>query len=355
MVSSLPLPPLPLKCRLTNGRNAKFPYYCRAVALELVPAGWCRRRLKGLLAEIDRRPDAGEIRARAAYYCHLEPGQGKLPANAMRICEQRRPKKGEVYYFDSRESLKFFPADFRFQLMPGDGVAETQWSILAKARPLVSCQCPDNSDWTLLKLNKTRHFCFVHDPFSADEKAPGGVFRGKVTDRSWQGPKQKRMQFFKQWHGHPRYDLGDTGRHPVIPEWAGNKMSVWEQLRYRYVFSIEGNDVASNLKWIMSSNSLAVMPTPTYETWFQEGLLQPHVHYVPVAADFSDVEQVLDWYDAHPEARQKILDNAHAWVARFQSPLREFLTSLLTLARYFAATSQPLPNLVPDPFPSPRG
>lgn len=37
-------------------------------------------------------------------------------------------------------------------------------------------------------------------------------------------------------------------------------MSVEDQKRYRYIVSLEGYDVATNLKWIMNSNSLCLMP-----------------------------------------------------------------------------------------------
>ena len=50
---------------------------------------------------------------------------------------------------------------------------------------------------------------------------------------------------------------------------------MYDNLNYKFILAIEGYDVATNLKWIMSSNSLAVMPRPTYATWFMEGTLIP--------------------------------------------------------------------------------
>lgn len=58
--------------------------------------------------------------------------------------------------------------------------------------------------------------------------------------------------------------------------------TIREHLDYKFIMAIEGNDVASNLKWVMSSNSLAVMPRPTCETWFMEGTLIPDYHYIEV-------------------------------------------------------------------------
>ena len=49
--------------------------------------------------------------------------------------------------------------------------------------------------------------------------------------------------------------------------------------------------MSSNLKWIMSSNSIAVMPRPEFETWFMEGRLIPGVHYIEINRDYSDLDE----------------------------------------------------------------
>ena len=350
MTSSVPaavprLPALPFRCRFGTGRRSKFPYYTGIFIRNLIPDVFYRRRLQALLASIDARPDAALIRERAAYYCALGPDSAPLPPDAIRIVDQRRPSRSTVYYYDSRAFLRYVPPELRFFLLPGDARPDVPPATLAKARPLAPEGRSDNSAWVLLPLNQIRHLNFIRDPFPHDAKAPLAVFRGKVKGSTWNNSKPGREIFFQALHGHPRYDLGDTVRKPAEPSWAAPPLSIWQQLRYRYVFSIEGNDVATNLKWVLSSNSLAVTPPLTHETWFQEGLLRPHVHYIPVAPDYSDTDSVLDWYDAHPDARAAILRNAHAWVSRFLDPRRELLTALLTLARYFAATGQQLPSL----------
>ena len=86
--------------------------------------------------------------------------------------------------------------------------------------------------------------------------------------------------------------------------------------------------------------TLAVMPRPEYETWFQEGLLLPGVHYVEIRPDYADLPEKLAWYDAHPEEAERILAAAHAWVDRFRDPARERLVSLRVLDRYFRATDR---------------
>ena len=66
-----------------------------------------------------------------------------------------------------------------------------------------------------------------------------------------------------------------------------NRLRPEHLLRYKYLISIEGNDVASNLKWLFASKCLILMPKPTCETWFCEGLLEPWVHYIPLENNLS--------------------------------------------------------------------
>jgi hypothetical protein len=98
--------------------------------------------------------------------------------------------------------------------------------------------------------------------------------------------------------------------------------------------------VATNLKWVMSSNSLAVMPCPRYETWFMEGKLVPNYHYVEIKEDYSDLEDRLIYYIYHIEESFQIIENAHQYIAQFQDKKREDLISLLTLQKYFKQTKQ---------------
>ena len=118
------------------------------------------------------------------------------------------------------------------------------------------------------------------------------------------------------------------------------KKTIREHLDYKFIIALEGNDVASNLKWVMSSNSLAVMTRPTCETWFMEGTLKPDYHYVEVKEDFSDFEEKLRYYMAHPEKAEEIIRHAHEYVQQFRNKEREELLQLMVMQRYFETSGQ---------------
>ena len=117
-------------------------------------------------------------------------------------------------------------------------------------------------------------------------------------------------------------------------------MSIYDQLAYKFIFCIEGVDTATSIKWVMSSNSLCVMPKPKYETWFMEGKLQANVHYIEVNEDFSDAEEKIQYYMKHEDEALKIINNANNYINQFQNLKREKLISLLVMDKYFSMSGQ---------------
>ena len=92
-----------------------------------------------------------------------------------------------------------------------------------------------------------------------------------------------------------------------IPEtYFGDKLDMEGMLRYKYQLAVEGTDISSGLKWMLFSNSVVFMPTPTYSSYAMETLLQPFVHYIPIHANMSNVEDMVMWCENHPEEAMHI-------------------------------------------------
>ena len=95
-------------------------------------------------------------------------------------------------------------------------------------------------------------------------------------------------------------------------------MSVTSQFKYKFIFSVEGNDIASNLRWILSSNSLCFMRKPQYESWFMEGKLKAGIHYVEINNDFSNIKKMYDYYIKNPIEAKAIISNANEHAKLFE-------------------------------------
>jgi len=321
---------------LNSGKNPKWRYYLAAYARELVPAALLRKSLDACLREIDSRPDRAEIYRRVEYYCRLKPVTAQGWQNiAARDADIRRDRIGtikpchqSVYYHDLVEYSRYFNPSLLINWLPGDITYIPEVPAVVKSRPIVADGSNGNS--ILLNLDKVRHFIFLKDRLTWEEKQKDVIFRGKI------GRKPNRITFMERFFSRDGYDAAIVNTYAPHPEWTSAKITLWQQLRHAGIMSIEGNDVASNLKWIMSSNSLAISPRMRYETWFMEGTLAGGEHYVEVADNFSDLDDKMEYYFSHPKQAKEIISNAHRYVSCFQNPRREKLVSLLTLYRYLS-------------------
>lgn len=322
-----------LQYKLHSGKNSKAAYYMQAALRDMLPDRLYAMRLNRELERCAAMYDRDYIADRVDYYCKLSRpvtlGSDSEPIGAL-----QRKGNPSTYYYDSREALQWFNPELRWHYLFGDIRDIPAEPTVVKSRALGT----DNSNSVLLKLDRCRHFVYINDHLQPEEKDDRAIFRGHI------GTRENRALFCRMYADNPRVDAADTL--PGATE--GHKhtsqmkpmMSFYEHLRFRYIMALEGNDVASNLKWIMSSRSAAVMPKPTCETWFMEGRLVGGVHYVEIRPDFSDLEEKMDHYSNHLDELRTIVDNANRYVAQFRDPRRERYIALLVMQKYFKMTNQ---------------
>ena len=233
-----------------------------------------------------------------------------------------------MYYFDLVQYTRYFKNNLKIKFKFGD-VQENQDTLtIVKSRPI-----NHSGNSVIMKLDALRHYYFVNDVIPFSEKKNKAVWRGYIH-------KENRRTLVKKFYNHPKCNIGNIPLHNENPDWAKPFISIEEQLQYKFILSIEGHDVATNLKWIFSSNSLCFMPTPKFETWFMEGKLVPNVHYVHLKDDYSDLLEKMEYYTKHEEKALTIIKNAQAWVTRFQDKKLEKIISLKVLEAYFKSTKQ---------------
>ena len=90
----------------------------------------------------------------------------------------------------------------------------------------------------------------------------------------------------------------------------------------------------------MSSNSVAVMPKPKYESWFMEGKLIPNYHYILIKDDYSDLEEKLNYYKKNTDELKRIAKNANQYTNQFRDINKEKLISLLVMEKFFKLSNQ---------------
>ena len=321
---------------LHSGKNSNLKYYIRSYLREYTPKIFSRMQLNRILRQLNQRQDKEEIMRRVNYYCKLDKGNNfnRQMWSDKAIMLQDQPVTGQkTYYFDAMEYARYFSQDLRWILDAGDKPYVAPEPAIVKNRPIVE----HNENSVILNLDKNRHFLFVRDNKPWRDKKNMTIFRGDLGPR-----KENRDVFMNRWYGHPMVDAASTNRSEQHPEWQREKLTIGDHLDFKFIMSLEGNDVASNLKWIMSSNSIAVTPCLTQETWFMEGTLIPNYHYIEVKPDFSDLEERLTYYIEHPDEAEAIIQHAHDYISQFRDEKREKLISVLVLKKYFDITNAAL-------------
>ncbi|AZO08326.1 MULTISPECIES: glycosyl transferase family 90 [unclassified Mesorhizobium] len=307
---------------------ARVFYFIRNITRDVVPQALFRRRLASRLQEASLSGET--IRNRVNYYNRLEhsfvPSPTAVPAG-------RIPSFGSMYYYDLKEFARYFDRDLLIDVQFGDLAHVPKMPSIVKDRPIGN----DNANAVIMKLDKFRHFRMPADRLAFADKRPMVVWRGHLNNPI-------RARFIDAVRGLPICDAGSPK--PEAPAaYRKPYLTIPQQRKFRYIVSLEGNDVATNLKWIMSSNSLCLMPPPKYETWFAEAEIEANVHYVPLASDFSDVADKVAYYEKHPAEAQRIVAAAHAYCRRFHNEREESTVSLLVLYKYFVLSGQ----IEPDP------
>ncbi|PRY53698.1 glycosyl transferase family 90 [Arcticibacter pallidicorallinus] len=316
-------------------RRNKIFYYANYYLQLVVPSQFYKRALSGKLARLSKF-DIADIRKRVDYYNKLNEFSSVRDLNSY-LKDIQGIESNSAYRVDTIKYSRYFNPHFKANFLFGDVTIVADKPSIQKSRPIHG----DNTNAVILKLDRKRHFFFLKDHKKFSEKKDMLIGRAYIS-------QPHRMRFMEMYFNNPLCDLGQVNTNSGNLEWLKPRISIAAHLDYKFILSLEGNDVATNLKWIMSSNSIAVMPKPKYETWFMEGTLIPDFHYIQIKDDYSDLAERLQYYIDHPEEAQKIINNAQQYIKQFLNPEQEDLISLLVLQKYFYYTSQTNDYLLKD-------
>ena len=236
-----------------------------------------------------------------------------------------------------------------FMLQRGDNCFRCTAPALAKCRLLtdgpVLVRC----------MEVERHWRPFYNPIRGrpwDARASAAVWRGSSTgglgDLVAQRPAT-RFRLVERW-GKARSNAVDVGFSGLSPETErGTQPERWSQYvkaklsrrqmqDFRYIISVEGNDKDSGLNWKLGSGRVVMMAKPTATSWLMETRLVPGVHYVLLKDDFSDLEERVQWCEAHPLDAKRIAGNAIAFMRQFADERAELMLEGAVLRHYFKRT-----------------
>ena len=308
-------------------KNNKILYYLVNYIRQFIPSTFYQKKLA---QEIHSKQQLRGILKRVAYYNKLS--NTITLKSPVQLSDIKTVPGSKVYFFDLYQYSRYFNQKLKGLFLFGDITEVPKQPTFVKSRPIGD----NNANSVLLKWNKLRHFMFIKkEQKTYPEKKNMLVSRGKVHKT-----QAHRIKFIEKYFAHPMCNIGRVNTNDLNSLWKVPRLSIDQKLDYKFILCLVGNDVASNLKLVMSSQSIAVMPKPKYETWFMEGLLVADVHYIIIKDDYSDLEQRLNYYINNQDKALQIIENANAYVQQFRNQENETLISLLTLKKYFEKTNQ---------------
>ncbi len=237
------------------------------------------------------------------------------------------PKPSCPYRNDFRPYRRYFAAQSKIsyrveaESVPGD------CPTILKSRSIHAA----NEKAILFKFNADGEYPRIHDARRFADKRPLAI----VVDQRRGSPHQRVDQDADSTVGIGRLIQGGVQQGPHRPV-----RSLKQVLEYKYILFHQDAASGCNPKWILSSQSLCMMPRPAYETWLMEGCLRPNYHFVPVKQDLSDLEEKISYYNDHPFEAEAIIENARFYAERFDDAQSERLVTLLVLVKYFVLSGQ---------------
>jgi hypothetical protein len=199
---------------------------------------------------------------------------------------------------------------------------------------------PTMDDWTRVQFKHGIHFASskramatTSDDFVTpwNKKRELAVFRGSNTGMGIDPDTNPRLKLVVEFQSHPRCNVGLTswntrprkvsGNPAVqVPQthWVklSNSLTLEEQSNFKYIIHVEGHVQAYRLSIELAMRSVILLVQSRYRLWY-EPLLQPWVHYVPVAADLSDLDERIQWCLEHDAECQLIATQARQFYEQY--------------------------------------
>jgi len=210
--------------------------------------------------------------------------------------------------------------------------------------PLVEKSCPrktlqsahgdEEFQPIVWKFASRRHFANLNKIYtedtSWDQKLNSAVFRGQLTGSrdgfdKHKTPHENCMNLRRcrivYMHGDsPLIDARLTSTRNRLPRvlngvnLMASSVALRRLLVHKGIVMLEGNDVASGLKWALLSQSVVLMPIPKHTSWAMEELLEPWVHYIPLNENATDVEEKMQWVVDNDDLARAIAERSSLWM-----------------------------------------
>ncbi|KAJ1553572.1 capsule-associated protein CAP1 [Nowakowskiella sp. JEL0078] len=184
------------------------------------------------------------------------------------------------------------------------------------------------------------------DPVAWKDKKPVMFWRGTTTggrshDKTYMNYHRHRLVNLTT--NNPNYDIAFMGALQCEASMCddmkkryrfADSVSFEKMMAHKYLIDVDGNSFSQRFVSFLRSNSLVFKMT-IFNEYF-DSWIQPFIHYIPIAIDYSDLNDKLKWAMENDEEAQQITINAQEFTKRFltQGQMECYLyLALLEVAR----------------------
>lgn len=259
------------------------------------------------------------------------------------LCEQRSVP--DIEFFINRRD---FPIIKRDSTEPYDNIWDSDTHPLVshnydKYSPILS-MCNSNKyadilmptweDWARVQNAEGKWFPktlrMYSDTFDTkwSDKIPVAIFRGGTTGIGTTINTNMRLKLaylssisktgnfdagITNWNLRIRKIKGEKYLQTIdidkLPFKLANKLSPYEQSKYKYIINVDGHVSAFRLSLELSMGSVILLVNSEWKLWYSH-LLSPYVHYVPLKHDLSDIDEQINWCKNNDDKCKQISENA---------------------------------------------
>jgi hypothetical protein len=187
--------------------------------------------------------------------------------------------------------------------------------ILSSNRRWIACFCAHRGDPSALILPEPHYLCSFgyaatfsflrRHQIPWEAKADRAIFAG--------GDHGEVANYFPPLvpgRPHPRQYLRHIAEAAGLDVYLDKRISLREQLNYKWILDVDGFvRTWDAFAWKMRSGSAILSAASPWESFFTR-LFKPWVHYVPIANDFADLTEKLDWCCEHDQECKQIAQRA---------------------------------------------
>ena len=212
-----------------------------------------------------------------------------------------------------REKIADFFSEERSRRI--EKLQENEYAVLHRAKWIMGMSNKIDVPYTIDIIDRHYFYCSLYHDFRSfhrgipfKKKIPKIVYAGRLHNSSRFNFLQKRD--LTEGITQREYFYSDAvSKENVVAE-KGKWMESQEMVEYKYILDMDGNACTWDATaWKLNSGSVLFKVESGWRQWFYDEF-HPWIHYVPIADDFSDLQEKYHWCETHPVECETMVSNA---------------------------------------------